>query len=203
MGKYPAVGLPVHRLWAQRGREQEDVVTLELLHARRKLHHFHLDQRVFLGSHPLATCAVVVGADLGVARGVDRVTLAEGNLLLFAKLLKLPANERVVVWVDRCRDERSPPVHLDPHGDEVVLCNGGEVLQPVHRVHEARNDVPRDAHRLERLPLVPLALLGRALGLGRFELGRVGNRVRSSLLGGLGLGGLSLLGGSDSLLVVH
>jgi hypothetical protein len=44
------------------------------------------------------------------------------------------------------------------------------------------DDIAGDAHALEGLPLVPLALLRSSLGLGRLELCRVCNLVGSFCL---------------------
>jgi len=118
-------------------REGHDLVTLELLHAGGELHNLHLDEGVLLGADSLASRTVVIGTDLVVAWGEDRVSLAKRDLLLLAELLKLPADERVVVRVDAGGDEGASPIDLDTHGYEVILGDGGKVLQPKDRIDKS------------------------------------------------------------------
>ena len=53
--------------------------------------------------------------------------------------VELPPYEAVVVRVDRGRHERPPPVHRSPELVHVVAAPGREVLEPLHRVREARD----------------------------------------------------------------
>ena len=73
---------------------------------------FHLDECVLLRPHPFSTGAVVVHARLLVDRRVDGVPLSKLHLPSLPQVLEVPTNERVVVRIGVCGDERATPVNL-------------------------------------------------------------------------------------------
>mmetsp|Transcript_2683 Transcript_2683/g.6002 ORF Transcript_2683/g.6002 Transcript_2683/m.6002 type:complete len:804 (-) Transcript_2683:561-2972(-) len=192
MWEHPAVGLPVHGLRTEGRGQHHHLLPLQRLHRRGELQHLHLDEDILLGPDALARRAVVIRADLLVARREHRVPLPKRHLLELLELEELPLDEGIVVGVHRRRDERPPPIHLDAHLLEVILRKRREVLQPEVRIHKLRDNLALDVHRLQDLPLRALALLALRLGLLADELCQVRHRplrlrVRACL--GLSLGG--------------
>mmetsp|Transcript_99656 Transcript_99656/g.160693 ORF Transcript_99656/g.160693 Transcript_99656/m.160693 type:complete len:273 (-) Transcript_99656:224-1042(-) len=163
--QHPAVGLAVHGLGSEGGGKHDDGLALELLERRGQLHYFHSDERVLLGAHALARRAVVVGADLVVARRKHRIPLPKVDFFEFLEFVKLPLDECVVVAVDVRRDEGPAPVNLDTHINQIGFGKRREKLEPVYRIHELGHYVSFNVHRFQDLPLIALALFG-----GRFRL---------------------------------
>ncbi|KAI0567184.1 Leucine--tRNA ligase [Gracilaria domingensis] len=108
---------------------------------------------------------------LSINRGVDGVALSELDLVVLAQLVKLPANEGVVVRVDLGGDEGAPPIGLEPKVGERVRKFGQAVLV--------------NAALAQDLPLV-LLLAGLARKLALLGLGPV--RAERLLRGGVVLG---------------
>ena len=73
-------------------------------------------------SHSFSAGSIVVHAGLLVERREDGVSLSKLDLASLLEVLKVPANERVVVRVCVRCDERSTPVNLQ-HRDTTIITN--------------------------------------------------------------------------------
>jgi hypothetical protein len=114
----------VHRLRPQRSSDEERLtvtqLTLQLgLGGVRPGNGLHLETGVLLGTDALTLGTVVVHAGLAVFGAVDCVALAKLDLAETVELVDLPADERIVVRVRGCREERAAPV--DTRTERVVI----------------------------------------------------------------------------------
>ena len=134
-----AVGLTIHSLGTQSTSNKEDIATVELLHALRKLQHTNLNAGVLLRCDTFATATVVISTGLSFRFRKDRVALAKLDLVIGLKMAELPADKLVVVWVDRRGDETASPIRVDAELLQICLTKGWEELEPVVWIGELWN----------------------------------------------------------------
>ena len=79
-----AVGLPVHRLRAQRRGHEEHLTTTARLEAGPgRVGDFQLDERVLLRAHALSRRPIMIGAALRISHRVDVGSLPVGDAVTF------------------------------------------------------------------------------------------------------------------------
>ena len=182
VGQNPAVCLTVHRFRTQSRGSQKHLLTSQRCEIASEafIVHSHLDEQVFLRSDAFTRSSVVVGARLSIDRRVHGETLRLHNLTNLLKRIELPANERIVERIRVGGDERTSPVDLTSHGDDVALRQRRKIIQPMHRFREARNFLIWDPTRLHDRPLRRLRpLFRRRFRFLRHKLCRVRrSRVR-------------------------
>ena len=163
--KDEAVGLSIHGLWTESGRDQVDITTLKLSHALRQLKTLNLDAGVLLWHDTLTLGSVVVGTWLSILLTENGISLAKLDLAILLQMVELPPNEGVIVGVPLGGVEGSAPVHMHSKLLESLHSSGWEEVQPVHGVGELGNFFLTDANLEQDLILSELHWVQWLFGL--------------------------------------
>jgi hypothetical protein len=134
-----AVSLTVHGLRTQSTSDEEHISVTKLLHAFRQLEHSNLDSCILLRSNTFATASIVISTGLSFRLRKDRVAFAKLNLILGFKMVVLPPNESIEVWILRCRNKAASPIRAKTEIDQVFFSQRWEEVKPVVRIRELGN----------------------------------------------------------------
>ena len=94
-----AVCLTVHGLRAQSSSDKEDITITELGKAVWELEQSDFDTGVLLGGNTFTTATVMISTRLPFRFRINRVPLAELNLIFVLKVMELPPDELIVVRI--------------------------------------------------------------------------------------------------------
>ena len=94
-----AVCLTVHGLRAQSSSDKEDITITELGKAVWELEQSDFDTGVLLGGNTFTTATVMISTRLPFGFSINRVPLAELNLVFVLKVMELPPDELIVVRI--------------------------------------------------------------------------------------------------------
>jgi len=92
-----------------------------------------------LRSNTFATASIVISTGLSFRLRKDRVAFAKLNLVLGFKMVVLPPNESIEVWILRCRNKAASPIRAKTEIDQVFLAQRWEEVKPVVRIRELGN----------------------------------------------------------------
>ena len=91
--------MAVHGLRTQCSGYKEDIAIAELSKAVWELEQSDFDTGVLLRGNTFTTAAVMIGTWLSFGFSINRVSLAEFNLVFVLKVMELPPDELIVVGV--------------------------------------------------------------------------------------------------------
>lgn len=129
-----AVSLAIHGLWSEGGRHQINLFIAVKNLLFFLINDFNLYKSVLLRVHTLPFCSIVICAHLIVQWRENRGPLSKLNNVALSKLIELPFNKGVIVWILVCGYKGPPVIHCCSHGLDVLLSKLGKVIKPVMRV---------------------------------------------------------------------
>ena len=91
--------MTVHGLRAQSSGDKEDITITELGKTVWELEQSDFDTSVLLWGNTFTTATVMISTRLPFGFSINRVPLAELNLVFVLKVMELPPNELIVVRV--------------------------------------------------------------------------------------------------------
>ena len=91
--------MAIHGLGTQSSGNKVDITITELGKAIRELKQFDFDASVLLGWDSFTTATVMISTRLPFRFRINRVSLAELNLIFVLKVMELPPDELIVVRI--------------------------------------------------------------------------------------------------------